>query len=179
MHYTEGWVEFSSKRVAKTVADMLNAQPIGVAASAGGSRSAGGKGKIGMGARRWRDCIWTMRYLPGFKWGMLSEQLANERAARTARLRTHLSQSRAEQNDYLRKVERARVERAKEEKQQKRREAAGGSSGEGQVAMSSSSKGREKTFKQKSALFKDVREMESKQAASSSGELQGVLSKIF
>ncbi|KAG8702320.1 RNA-binding ATPase activator esf2 [Ceratobasidium sp. 395] len=77
---------------------MLNAQPIG--------------GKKGT---RWRDDVWTMKYLPKFKWNMLTEQVvdqstvAQEAAAHTARLRVELSQSRAEQRDYLRNVELARV----------------------------------------------------------------------
>ncbi|KAG8777828.1 RNA-binding ATPase activator esf2 [Ceratobasidium sp. 428] len=92
VHYTEGWVEFESKYVARSVAEMLNAQPIG--------------GKKGT---RWRDDVWTMKYLPKFKWNMLTEQVAQEAAAHTARLRVELSQSRAEQRDYLRNVELARV----------------------------------------------------------------------
>ncbi|CAE6420374.1 unnamed protein product [Rhizoctonia solani] len=92
VHYTEGWVEFESKYVARSVAEMLNAQPIG--------------GKKGS---RWRDDIWTMKYLPKFKWNMLTEQVAQEAAAHTARLRVELSQSKAEQRDYLRNVELARV----------------------------------------------------------------------
>ncbi|QRV87837.1 RNA recognition motif protein [Ceratobasidium sp. AG-Ba] len=92
VHYTEGWVEFESKHVARSVAEMLNAQPIG--------------GKKGT---RWRDDIWTMKYLPKFKWNMLTEQVAQEAAAHTARLRVELSQSRAEQRDYLKNVELARV----------------------------------------------------------------------
>ncbi|KAF8709348.1 hypothetical protein RHS03_02885, partial [Rhizoctonia solani] len=92
VHYTEGWVEFESKHVARSVAEMLNAQPIG--------------GKKGT---RWRDDIWTMKYLPKFKWNMLTEQVAQEAAAHTARLRVELSQSKTEQRDYLRNVELARV----------------------------------------------------------------------
>lgn len=57
-HFTEGWVEFKDKRVARAVAEMLNAQPIG--------------GKKGT---RWRDDVWTMKYLPKFKWHMLTEQI--------------------------------------------------------------------------------------------------------
>ena len=57
-HYTEGWVEFKDKRIARSVAEMLNAQPIG--------------GKKGS---RWRDDVWTMKYLPKFKWNMLTEQI--------------------------------------------------------------------------------------------------------
>ena len=108
-HYTEGWVEFKDKRVARSVAEMLNAQPIG--------------GKKGS---RWRDDVWTMKYLPKFKWNMLTEQIgethgsyglfvlpyiptAHEAAVHAAQLRVELSQSRKEQRDYLRNVELARV----------------------------------------------------------------------
>ncbi|TFY80630.1 hypothetical protein EWM64_g3380 [Hericium alpestre] len=91
-HYTEGWVEFKDKKVARSVAEMLNAQPIG--------------GKKGT---RWRDDVWTMKYLPRFKWNMLTEQVAHEAAVHTARLRVELSQSRTEQHEYLKNVELARV----------------------------------------------------------------------
>ncbi|KAL5530440.1 ESF2 [Sanghuangporus sanghuang] len=91
-HFTEGWVEFADKRVGRSVAEMINARPIG--------------GKKGT---RWRDDVWTMKYLPRFKWNMLTEQIANEAAVKTARLRVELEQSRREQKDYLRQVELARV----------------------------------------------------------------------
>jgi ESF2/ABP1 family protein len=111
-HFTEGWVEFKDKKVARSVAAMLNAQPIG--------------GKKGT---RWRDDVWTMKYLPKFKWNMLTEQVgedtglyllelimnqhnltpAHEAAVHAARLRVELSQSRSEQRDYLKNVELARV----------------------------------------------------------------------
>lgn len=57
-HFTEGWVEFKDKKVARQVAEMLNAQAIG--------------GKKGT---RWHDDVWTMKYLPRFKWNMLTEQI--------------------------------------------------------------------------------------------------------
>ncbi|ORY32084.1 hypothetical protein BCR39DRAFT_524103 [Naematelia encephala] len=56
--FTEAWVEFLDKSVAKTIANMLNAQVIG-----------------GRPGDRWRDDIWTMKYLSGFKWEMLGEQV--------------------------------------------------------------------------------------------------------
>ncbi|KAH8105482.1 hypothetical protein BXZ70DRAFT_886933 [Cristinia sonorae] len=92
VHFTEGWVEFKEKKVARSVAEMLNAQPIG--------------GKKGT---RWRDDIWTMKYLPKFKWNMLTEQIAHEAAVHAAKLRVELSQSRREQQEYLKNVELARV----------------------------------------------------------------------
>ncbi|KAG6877449.1 hypothetical protein C0993_007133 [Termitomyces sp. T159_Od127] len=121
-HYTEGWVEFKDKKVARQVAEMLNAQPIG--------------GKKGT---RWHDDVWTMKYLPRFKWNMLTEQIgereshnrhvghqidfiltAHEAAIHTAKLRIELSQSRQEQQEYLKNVELARVlEKRAEKKREK------------------------------------------------------------
>lgn len=102
-HFTEGWVEFKDKKVARTVAAMLNAQPIG--------------GKKGT---RWRDDVWTMTYLPKFKWNMLTEQIAHEAAARTAKLRVEITQSRSEQNEYLRNVELARIVDKRNEKRKEK-----------------------------------------------------------
>ncbi|KZS98099.1 hypothetical protein SISNIDRAFT_405001 [Sistotremastrum niveocremeum HHB9708] len=102
-HYTEGWVEFKNKKIARRVAEMLNAQPIG--------------GKKGS---RWRDDVWSMKYLPRFKWYMLTEQVAHESAMHTAKLRVELNQSRAEQHDYLRQVELARVLEKREKKKKEK-----------------------------------------------------------
>ncbi|KAJ2923984.1 hypothetical protein H1R20_g13116, partial [Candolleomyces eurysporus] len=104
-HFTEGWVEFKDKKVARSVAEMLNAQPIG--------------GKKGS---RWRDDIWTMKYLPKFKWNMLTEQVAHEAAVQSAKLRVELSQSRQEQQEYLRNVELARVLDKRAEKKREKGE---------------------------------------------------------
>lgn len=57
-YFTEGWVEFTDKRVARSVAELLNAKSVG--------------GKRGS---RYKDDVWTMKYLPKFKWNMLTEQL--------------------------------------------------------------------------------------------------------
>lgn len=75
---------------------------------------------------RWRDDIWTMKYLSGFKWEMLGERvgmsnasdlfihgadrvLAYERQAHQSRLRSEIARSKTEQGEYLRNVELARV----------------------------------------------------------------------
>lgn len=95
---------------------MLNATPIG--------------GKKGT---RFRDDVWTMKYLPKFKWDMLTEQIgeffsvhwfrvvltiwiAHEAAVHQAKLRAELSQSRKEQREYLKNVELARVLEKRREK---------------------------------------------------------------
>lgn len=97
---------------------------------------------------RWRDDVWTMKYLPRFRWDMLSEQVgtyflsllsplpaqtnfpfssknkktALERATQTSLLRFHLQHSRTEQESYLSAVEKNRVKTAIETKAEGRRE---------------------------------------------------------
>ncbi|KDE02466.1 hypothetical protein MVLG_06985 [Microbotryum lychnidis-dioicae p1A1 Lamole] len=99
--FKEGWVEFEDKRVARSVAEMLNANTIG--------------GKKGT---PWRDDVWTMKYLPRYRWDMLSEQVALERATQTSFLRFHLQHSKTEQEAYLDAVEKARVGQKIKEKRQ-------------------------------------------------------------
>ncbi|EPQ28110.1 uncharacterized protein PFL1_04437 [Pseudozyma flocculosa PF-1] len=159
--YTEGWVEFLSKKVAKATAEMLNAQPIGALAaskSKNGGLLAGGV-KAGKNTKRFQDEVWTMKYLKGFKWHMLSEQMAQERASLTARMRTEMSQSAYEQNDYLRKVERAKMQKYKADKKRKRAE----EKGEALPADTAPEKGF-KTFKQKQPVVKDVRDQREAEA---------------
>jgi ESF2/ABP1 family protein len=56
--FIEGWVEFEDKKVARRVAEMLNAQRMG-----------GRKGDF------WYDDLWCIKYLPKFKWHHLTEQI--------------------------------------------------------------------------------------------------------
>ncbi|CDW97936.1 hypothetical protein [Sporisorium scitamineum] len=152
--YTEGWVEFTSKKVAKAAAEMLNAQPIGglAASNSKKSGSGGGSTKMGKSSKRFQDDVWTMKYLKGFKWHMLSEQMAQERASHAARLRTELSQSAYEQKDYLKKVERARVQNDKMERRKRKAEKLGT-----QVDDHSGME-KSRTFKQRKVVQKDVRD---------------------
>jgi len=66
--FIEGWVEFLDKKVARSTAEALNAQTIGEMAISKGSKKNGG-------SKKWKDDVWTMKYLPRFKWNMLSEQV--------------------------------------------------------------------------------------------------------
>nr|XP_012597527.1 activator of basal transcription 1 isoform X2 [Microcebus murinus] len=86
--YTEGWVEFRDKRVAKRVAASLHNTP--------------------MGARRrspFRYDLWNLKYLHRFTWSHLSEHLAFERQVRRQRLRAEVAQAKRETDFYLRNVE--------------------------------------------------------------------------
>lgn len=169
-HFSEGWIEFQSKRVARTTAEMLNAQPIG---TLGGSAHSSRRSHTGAGVvNRWKDDVWTMKYLKGFRWPMLMEQMSQERASHAARLRMELSQSAHEQRDYLKKVERSRVQREKEAKRIKRGEAPSEA-----VAPTH-------TYQQRAPVYRDVRDQRthkgpSRTPASGGADMDKVLSQIF
>lgn len=90
--YTDGWIEFVNKKDAKDSVDMLNARTIG-----------GPKGTY------YRDDIWSLRYLKGFKWHHLTEQIAHEAAERTSRMRAEISKSTRENKEFVRNIERAKM----------------------------------------------------------------------
>ncbi|KAF0388481.1 ESF2/ABP1 family protein [Gigaspora margarita] len=102
-NYTEGWVEFMDKKVAKNVAAALNAQPIG-----------GNKRDV------YHDDLWNIKYLPKFKWNNLTEQIVYENRERTHRLQAEISKSRREIKDYIKKVEKSKMIRNIEQKKAKR-----------------------------------------------------------
>lgn len=90
---------------------------------------------------------------------------AHERASHAARLRMELSQSAHEQRDYLKKVERARVKRAKAER------------GEPEPAV-----GGDHAYQQRTPVFRDVRDQRARGApapTAASGTMESVLDKIF
>ncbi|XP_043829883.1 activator of basal transcription 1 [Dromiciops gliroides] len=89
--YTEGWVEFRDKRVAKLVVASLHNTP--------------------MGAQRrspFRYDLWNLKYLHRFKWCHLSERLAYERQVRQQRVRAEISQAKRETDFYLQSVEKSK-----------------------------------------------------------------------
>lgn len=92
--FTEGWVEFEKKKVAKWVAQNINTTPI--------TTKKGSK---------FCDILWSLKYLPGFKWIHLSERLTYERAVQHQKLQIATSKARKEASffqDNLDKSERLR-----------------------------------------------------------------------
>lgn len=174
--YIDGWVEFLSKRDAKDVAASLNAQTIG-----------GKKGSY------YRDDVWNLKYLKGFKWHHLTEQMSNENAERASRLRAEVARTNRENKEFLSNVETARMlERA--EKQRKKAEEDGNAVMDGEeeqpaatIASSSrgevdgKAKGRKEFDKMR---FKQHEVHQSKKArarekAEQPNDVKRVLSKIF
>ncbi|KAI9799806.1 MAG: hypothetical protein M1825_004366 [Sarcosagium campestre] len=102
--FTDGWVEFASKKDALAVAESLNASIIG-----------GKKGSY------YHDDVWNIRYLKGFKWHHLTEQIANENAERAARLRSEISRTRREDKEFVRNVEKAKMLDGMAKKQREKR----------------------------------------------------------
>ncbi|KAI4491293.1 hypothetical protein M0802_010226 [Mischocyttarus mexicanus] len=89
--FTEGWVEFESKRVAKYVAATLNNNQISTQKKS-----------------KFYDGIWNIKYLPRFKWIHLSERLAYERAVHKQRLRTEIAQAKRETNFISNNIDRSK-----------------------------------------------------------------------
>lgn len=77
--FTEGWVEFEKKKVAKWVAQHINNTPI--------TTKKGSK---------FCDILWSIKYLSGFKWIHLSERLTYERAVQHQRKQMAISKARKE-----------------------------------------------------------------------------------
>uniref|UniRef100_A0A182N4J8 Activator of basal transcription 1 n=1 Tax=Anopheles dirus TaxID=7168 RepID=A0A182N4J8_9DIPT len=107
--YTEGWVEFLDKRVAKAIVPMLNMQPI-----------TNKKKSI------FRDILWSMKYLSGFKWLHLNERLTYERAVAKEKMREQIQQIRKEVSYHETKVHHKEValrnaERENKEKKKNKR----------------------------------------------------------
>jgi len=90
--YTDGWVEFASKKTAKLCAETLNATIVG-----------GKKGGW------YHDDVWNIKYLRGFKWADLMEQVQREKSEREAKRRVEDARARKEEKVFVEGVERGRV----------------------------------------------------------------------
>ncbi|XP_057421871.1 pre-rRNA-processing protein ESF2 [Lotus japonicus] len=101
--FSEGWVEFTDKRVAKRVANMLNGEQIG-----GKKRSS------------FYYDLWNIKYLSKYKWDDLSDETAFKKAQRKEKLALELSAAKRERDSYLSNVERSRALSAIEERLKKK-----------------------------------------------------------
>lgn len=115
--YTDGWVEFASKKTAKICAETLNASIVG-----------GRKGSW------YHDDVWNMKYLRGFKWADLMEQVQRERSEREARQKIEDARARKEDQVFVEGVEQGKVisgiQRKNEEKEKRGRKEGAGLGGE-------------------------------------------------
>mmetsp|Transcript_20059 Transcript_20059/g.43242 ORF Transcript_20059/g.43242 Transcript_20059/m.43242 type:complete len:286 (+) Transcript_20059:56-913(+) len=101
--YTEGWVEFEDKKVARLVGERLNNTPI-----------TNHKRSVHYGD------LWNVKYLRKFKWEHLTEKVAYERRIREQKMRIEMMQARRENAAYAEKVEQGMVLDRIEERRKKK-----------------------------------------------------------
>ncbi|KAI1132396.1 hypothetical protein F5Y10DRAFT_231088 [Nemania abortiva] len=94
-NFNEGWLEFIKKSDAKAAVESLN----------GTTLAAIGMAKKGS---YYRDDIWSLRYLKGFKWHNLTEQIAAETAERSSRMRAEISKASKENKEFVRNIQKAK-----------------------------------------------------------------------
>ncbi|RWA05416.1 hypothetical protein EKO27_g9691 [Xylaria grammica] len=94
-NFNEGWLEFMHKSDAKGAVELLNGTTLA---------------EIGMAKKRsyYRDDIWSLRYLKGFKWHNLTEQIASETAERQSRMRAEISKATKENKEFVRNIQKAK-----------------------------------------------------------------------
>ena len=116
--YTEGWIEFVKKKVAKLVGETLNM-----------TRVTNHKGNIHY------DDMWSVKYLRGFKWSHLTEKVAYERRVREQKLRVEMMEVKRENASYVAQVEAGkRLDYIEERMRRKRGEKEGGDYNSGVAA---------------------------------------------
>lgn len=142
--FTDGWVEFVSKNDAKAAAAVLNGNIMG-----------GKKGNY------YHDDLWNLKYLKGFKWSHLTEQIAAENAEREARLREEIRRTRKENKAFVEDIERGKALEGMENKRKAKGSAA-------------TTKRPEREFKQAKAQGSGSRSKEAQQP-----DVKKTLSMIF
>lgn len=119
--YSDGWVEFASKKIAKICAESLNASIVG-----------GRKGSW------YHDDILNLKYLKGFKWSDLQETVQRERSEREAKRRIEDARARKEEKVFLQGYEKGKMLNGiqkKNEAKRKRKMQAGGEDGKKEEAI--------------------------------------------
>ncbi|KAL2829170.1 hypothetical protein BDW59DRAFT_142232 [Aspergillus cavernicola] len=117
--YSDGWVEFASKKTAKICAETLNATIVG-----------GRKGGW------YHDDVWNLKYLTGYKWADLHEQIQRERSEKEAKRRIEDARARKEEKVFLQGYEKGKmlegIQKKNEEKRKRKMQQTG--DGEGKQA---------------------------------------------
>ncbi|KAG5579152.1 hypothetical protein H5410_049779 [Solanum commersonii] len=101
--FSEGWIEFTKKSVAKRVANMLNGQQMG-----GRKRSS------------FYYDIWNVKYLSKIKWDDVTDEIAQRHAVREQKLALELSAAKRERDFYLTQVDKSRALSSIEERMKKK-----------------------------------------------------------
>jgi ESF2/ABP1 family protein len=100
--FTEGWIEFADKKVAKSVAESLNNSTMG-----------------GMKSHFYHDDIWNLKYLKNFKWDYLTEKFAYERRVRENKLKASMMQAKRSNAEFIDLVEKGKQQKYVESRKRK------------------------------------------------------------
>ena len=167
--FSDGWVEFVRKVDAKRAVELLNGQTIG-----------GKKGSF------YRDDIWNLTYLKGFKWRHLTEQIQREEVERQGRLSAEVARMGREDRGFVEGVERGKLMKGMEDKRERRRrEQKGANEDAREVEESGEYEAEEnglkggKMKKGKPMHFKQLAAVPKKKSGEQSDDVKRVLSKIF
>lgn len=90
--YDEGWAEFVRKKDAKLCADTLNGNILG-----------------GKKSSFYYDDILNIKYLSGFKWDNLTEQISKEHEARQSKLQIEISQAQKMNKTFISNVQKSKM----------------------------------------------------------------------
>ncbi|KAL4931938.1 uncharacterized protein BDV17DRAFT_301513 [Aspergillus undulatus] len=111
--YSDGWIEFASKKTAKICAESMNASIVG-----------GRKGGW------YHDDVLNIKYLKNFKWADLTEQIERERNEREAKRRIEDTRARKEEKVFLQGYEKGKmlegIQKKNEEKRKRKMQAGAG-----------------------------------------------------
>lgn len=102
--FSEGWIEFADKKIARNVAESLN-----------GTNIAGKKGDY------YHDDMWNLKYLSGFKWDYLTEKFAYERRTRETKLNAAISQAKKSNAEFVQLIEKQAVSKLIDDRKGKKR----------------------------------------------------------
>ena len=133
--FTEGWIEFSDKKVAKSVAESLNNSTMG-----------------GMKSHFYHDDIWNLKYLKNFKWDYLTEKFAYERRVRENKLKASMMQAKRSNAEFVELVDKGKQEKYVADRKRKH---AGGSQqlvSSGKEEPQGGGKGVKRVFSQRTGL---------------------------
>lgn len=106
--YSEGWIEFAKKSVAKRVANLLNGEQIG-----GKKRSS------------FYYDIWNIKYLRKFKWDDLVGEIAEKTHIREQKLTLEITTAKKQRDHYLSNVEKSRTLKFIQERRKKKQKTEG------------------------------------------------------
>ena len=129
--YTEGWIEFASKRTAKRCAENLNANTVG-----------GRKGGF------YHDDIWNMKYLRGVGWDDLMAQVREERREEEVRRTEERGQIARETKEFIEGLEKGKVARGIENSREKKRKKINAESGVEDRQGAPDNPGEQRTWRQ-------------------------------